>query len=163
MKLPRQRPVDVRTDQGVERMRDLGIFALADHGAFLGKKAFADNVAEQFRVGPVGETQHIVEALRRGSVLIRVLRPLLGIAEHGPEIRVAARNGVRHVLTELQRNERADFVGCVLLAVIATCQLSWLVLLAAAVLVRRTLDRRRLSAWEAEWRASGPLWSGHRG
>jgi len=24
------------------------------------------------------------------------------------------------------------------------------------------LDRRRLRAWEAEWRASGPLWSGHR-
>jgi len=53
-------------------------------------------------------------------------------------------------------------VGRVLLAVMATCQLSWLVLLAAAVLVRRVLDRRRLNAWEAEWRASGPLWSGHR-
>ncbi|HEU5389990.1 MAG TPA: hypothetical protein VFV73_29230 [Streptosporangiaceae bacterium] len=53
-------------------------------------------------------------------------------------------------------------VGCVFLAVTATCQLSWLVLLAAAVLVRRVLDRRRLNAWEAEWRASGPLWSGHR-
>ena len=24
------------------------------------------------------------------------------------------------------------------------------------------LDRRRLRAWETEWRASGPLWSGHR-
>ena len=53
-------------------------------------------------------------------------------------------------------------VGYVFLAVMATCQLSWLVLLAAAVLVRRALDRRRLNAWEAEWRASGPLWSGHR-
>ena len=53
-------------------------------------------------------------------------------------------------------------VGSVWLAVMATCQLSLLVLLAAAVLVRRGLDRRRLNAWEAEWRASGPLWSGHR-
>ena len=53
-------------------------------------------------------------------------------------------------------------VGYVFSAVMATCQLSWLVLLAAGVLVRRVLDRRRLNAWEAEWRASGPLWSGHR-
>jgi hypothetical protein len=52
--------------------------------------------------------------------------------------------------------------GSVFVAVMATCQLSLLVLLAAAVLVRRALDRRRLNAWEAEWRASGPLWSGHR-
>jgi hypothetical protein len=54
-------------------------------------------------------------------------------------------------------------VGYVFLAVMVTCELSWLVLLAAAVLVRRALDRRRLNAWEAEWRASGPLWSGHCG
>ena len=53
-------------------------------------------------------------------------------------------------------------VGDVWLAVTATCLLSWMLLLAAAVLVRRVLDRRRLRAWEAEWRASGPLWSGHR-
>ena len=53
-------------------------------------------------------------------------------------------------------------VGDVWLAVTATCLLSWMLLLAAGVLVRRVLDRRRLRAWEAEWRASGPLWSGHR-
>jgi hypothetical protein len=53
-------------------------------------------------------------------------------------------------------------VGSVFLAVMATCELSWLVLLAAAVLVRRALDRRRLNGWEADWRASGPLWSGRR-
>ena len=53
-------------------------------------------------------------------------------------------------------------VGNVWVAVMATCLMSWLLLLAAGVLVRRVLDRRRLRAWEAEWRASGPLWSGHR-
>ena len=53
-------------------------------------------------------------------------------------------------------------VGDVWLAVVATCLLSWLLLLAVGVLVRHVLDRRRLRAWEAEWRASGPLWSGHR-
>ncbi|HTQ90965.1 MAG TPA: hypothetical protein VMK84_15890 [Streptosporangiaceae bacterium] len=53
-------------------------------------------------------------------------------------------------------------VGDVWLAVVATCLVSWMLLLAAGVLVRRGLDRRRLRAWEAEWRANGPLWSGHR-
>jgi hypothetical protein len=43
-----------------------------------------------------------------------------------------------------------------------TCLLSWLVLLAAVMLGLGALDRRRLSAWEAEWRASGPHWSSHR-
>jgi hypothetical protein len=58
--------------------------------------------------------------------------------------------------------ERRIVVGNVWIAVTATCMVSWLVLLAAGVLAHRGLDRRRLRAWEAEWRASGPLWSGHR-
>jgi len=45
---------------------------------------------------------------------------------------------------------------------VVTCLVSWLTLLAAGGLARRVLDRRRMSAWEAEWRASGPSWSGHR-
>jgi hypothetical protein len=52
--------------------------------------------------------------------------------------------------------------GDVLLAVMATLLLSGLLLLAAGVLARRMFDRRRLRVWEAEWRTSGPLWSGHR-
>jgi hypothetical protein len=58
--------------------------------------------------------------------------------------------------------ERRVVVGDVWLAVVATCLMSWLLLLAAGVLIRCGLDRRRLRAWAAEWRASGPLWSGHR-
>ena len=58
--------------------------------------------------------------------------------------------------------ERRVIVGDVWLAVMATGLMSLLVLLMAGVLVRRVLDRQRLRAWEAEWRASGPLWSGHR-
>ena len=53
-------------------------------------------------------------------------------------------------------------VGDVWLAVVATSLVSWVLLLAVGVLVRRGLERRRLRAWEAEWRANGPLWSGHR-
>jgi len=58
--------------------------------------------------------------------------------------------------------DHRDIVGDVLLAVMATCLGSGLVLLAAGTLARRALDRRRLNAWAGEWRASGPLWSGRR-
>ena len=53
-------------------------------------------------------------------------------------------------------------VGDVVMAVTATLLLSGLLLVAAWALARRVLDRRRLRAWEAEWRASGPQWSGQR-
>jgi hypothetical protein len=53
-------------------------------------------------------------------------------------------------------------VGNVWLTVMMTCLVSWVLLLAAGMLARRALDRRRLRAWDAEWRASGPLWSGRR-
>jgi hypothetical protein len=53
-------------------------------------------------------------------------------------------------------------VGEAWLAGVTTCLLSWLALLVASALARRALDRRRLRAWEAEWRTSGPLWRGHR-
>ena len=58
--------------------------------------------------------------------------------------------------------DHRDIVGDVCIAVVATCVVSWLVLLLSGTLARRALNRRRLSAWEAEWRAFGPLWSGHR-
>jgi hypothetical protein len=53
-------------------------------------------------------------------------------------------------------------VGDVWIAVTATCLVSWLLLLVAGTLAGGVLDRRRLRAWEAEWRAIGPLWSRHR-
>jgi hypothetical protein len=59
--------------------------------------------------------------------------------------------------------DHRDIAGDVCVAVVATCLVSWLLLLVSGALARRALDRRRLRAWEAEWRASGPLWSGRRG
>ncbi len=56
--------------------------------------------------------------------------------------------------------DHRDIVGDVSIAVLATCLVSWLVLLASGALARWALDRRRLNAWAAEWRVSGPLWSG---
>lgn len=58
--------------------------------------------------------------------------------------------------------DHRDVVGDVWVAVMVTCLVSLAVLLGSAWLVRRVLDRRRLRAWEAEWRALGPLWSGRR-
>jgi hypothetical protein len=57
--------------------------------------------------------------------------------------------------------DHREIAGGVSIAVMWTCLVSLLVLLGSATLARRALDRRRLSAWEAGWRASGPLWSGH--
>ncbi len=56
--------------------------------------------------------------------------------------------------------QHRQIIGDVCVAVAGTCFLSLLVLLGSATLARRTLDRWRLDAWEAEWRASGPLGSG---
>jgi hypothetical protein len=37
-----------------------------------------------------------------------------------------------------------------------------LVLLIALRLIRQFFDWRRLAAWDAAWRAIGPLWSGYK-
>lgn len=59
--------------------------------------------------------------------------------------------------------DHRDIAGAVCIAVVGTSLVSWLVLMVTGALARRALDRRRLRAWEAEWRTSGPLWSGRRG
>lgn len=45
-----------------------------------------------------------------------------------------------------------------LTAALASAGLS-LLLLGAALLARRMLDRQRLAAWDAAWRANGPRWT----
>lgn len=52
--------------------------------------------------------------------------------------------------------------GNVCIAAVVTCLVTGLLVLGANALARRALDRRRLRAWDAEWRTTGPLWSGHR-
>jgi hypothetical protein len=44
-----------------------------------------------------------------------------------------------------------------MVAVLLLAELLWGVGLAA----RGVVDRRRLAAWDAEWRAIGPIWGGH--
>ena len=53
--------------------------------------------------------------------------------------------------------------GDVCIAAITTFLVTGLLLLGSSALARHALDRRRLRAWDAGWRVTGPLWSGHRG
>ena len=55
-----------------------------------------------------------------------------------------------------------EVIGDVVVAGTLTFLGSLFVLLGSQAMACRALDRRRLSAWEAEWRAIGPLWTGHR-
>ncbi len=55
-----------------------------------------------------------------------------------------------------------DVVAEVSIAVMIISLGLLIVLLSGLGLTRRALDHRRLSAWEAEWRATGPLWTGRR-
>jgi hypothetical protein len=54
-------------------------------------------------------------------------------------------------------------IGDVFVAAVVTWLVTSLLVLGASTLARRLLDRRRLRAWDAEWRATGPLWTGRRG
>lgn len=56
-----------------------------------------------------------------------------------------------------------DIAGDVTIAAAVTGLVTSLLLLGSNALARRALDRRRLKALDAEWRVTGPQWSGHRG
>jgi len=45
--------------------------------------------------------------------------------------------------------------------VLAVAGLTLLVIV-SALAIRRTLDRRRMAAWDAEWSATGPHWCNYR-
>ena len=54
-------------------------------------------------------------------------------------------------------------VGDVCIATVATWLIMSSLVLGSSGLARRALDRRRLRAWDAEWRVAGLLWSCDRG
>ncbi len=58
--------------------------------------------------------------------------------------------------------DHREIAGDVCVAAIIASMVAILLLLESNALARRVLDRRRLNAWDAEWRATGPLWSGRR-
>ena len=53
-------------------------------------------------------------------------------------------------------------IGDVCMAAMVTCLVASLLVLGSSTLARRALDRRRLRAWDAEWRATGPRWTSPR-
>jgi hypothetical protein len=54
-----------------------------------------------------------------------------------------------------------EILGDATMAAVVTGLVASLLLLGLNTLARRVLDHRRLNAWDAEWRATGPRWSGH--
>ena len=52
--------------------------------------------------------------------------------------------------------DHRDIAGDVCVAVVVTCLVSWLVLMASGAFARRALDRRRLNHWEAEMAGGRP-------
>ncbi len=55
----------------------------------------------------------------------------------------------------------ADIVSSVFVGSASTGLLLTLALVGLHVLGHRVLDRRRMRAWDAEWRTTGPRWTGH--
>jgi hypothetical protein len=55
---------------------------------------------------------------------------------------------------------RSRVVSRAVLAALAAAVALAALLLGAWALARHLLERKRLAAWDAEWRATGPLWSG---
>jgi hypothetical protein len=57
--------------------------------------------------------------------------------------------------------DHRGIVGDATMAAVVTGLVASLLLLGLNTLARRVLDRRRLNAWAAEWRTTGPQWSGY--
>jgi hypothetical protein len=59
--------------------------------------------------------------------------------------------------------DHRDIAGDVTVAAVVAGLVASLLVLGSNALARRALDRRRLKGWDAEWRATGPLWTGRQG
>jgi hypothetical protein len=57
---------------------------------------------------------------------------------------------------------RSQVIGDVFVAVALAMLAVAVTLLTAMALIKRVLQRRRMNAWDAEWRAIAPRWTGHR-
>jgi hypothetical protein len=77
-------------------------------------------------------------------------------AETGTVLRIWVDSSGRLTSTPLQYREIERQAAVA--AVLTSAGLA-LVLFGAAALVRRTLNRRRLAAWDAAWQATGPRWT----
>ena len=58
--------------------------------------------------------------------------------------------------------QRGGFVFAAVLTAMMTLIVTAFALLVVLRLIQRFLNWRRLAAWEAAWRATGPRWTGHR-
>ena len=58
--------------------------------------------------------------------------------------------------------DRSQVIRDVFVAVALAMLAVAVTLLTAMALIKRVLQRRRMNAWDAEWRAVAPRWTGHR-
>jgi len=64
------------------------------------------------------------------------------------------------VITDPPAGHR-DVMAEVAVTVMVTGTVLFILLLGTEALVMHSLNRRRFGAWDAEWRATGPLWTNH--
>ena len=110
---------------------------------------------------PLRRTSDRAEAWIRAGLLVvfLVAGPMAAVIVGQ---RTAATGGAQasaHVTDGPQHSGLAD--DALLWAILALVAVAF-ALLVAMLLVHRFLNWRRLSAWEAAWRATGPRWTGHR-
>jgi DMSO/TMAO reductase YedYZ heme-binding membrane subunit len=57
---------------------------------------------------------------------------------------------------------RDDFTVAAVVTALMTLAVTAFALLIVLRLIQCLMNRRRLAAWEAAWRTTGPRWTGHR-
>lgn len=93
-----------------------------------------------------------------GAVLMLTAVPAAGIAAGTWAEHLA----LRHARAQATALGRSQVTSDVFLAVSLVMLAAAFAVLGAGVLAHRALQRRRMRAWDAEWHAVAPLWTGPR-
>src|SRR5882762_11608266 len=107
LNLSLQLDVDMRRYELLIGIANLLVLDFTAGRALAREQAFAHEIPEQITVSPIGNAQHIVEALVGDTVSGREFALIEGAArcQGRPEMRGARDGTACHVLSELQQNE----------------------------------------------------------
>jgi hypothetical protein len=159
------------------------LFAAVPAGAFLAGRT-ADHVfGHQAQVQQASEHQ-VTAILTQDAPMVGAVDPYSAVETAWATARWTAPNGTVHTggalvvagtrkgsqtriwindagaITDPPAGHR-DVMAEVAVTVMATGIAAILLLLGAEAIVIHSLNRRRFGAWDAEWRATGPLWTNH--
>src|SRR5258708_18912411 len=97
---------------------NLPVLELTTGGSMQREQALLHEIIEQVAVRPVGDAQHVEETLAGEAVPIREVAyvDLAARRQGRPEMRGAGDGSARHVLAELQQDERRERISGILLA-----------------------------------------------